>query len=96
LRPSDTTPAETLAAVREDAGGATLERIVHGMTGLSTEEQADGSKAYRSAVAACSIARERWGGAGAAGPAQPSDPPRPATACRAPRRRSEARPDGPG
>jgi hypothetical protein len=55
---SGTTPAETLAAVREDVGGATLTRIVDGMAGLTTEEQADGSKVYRGTVAADLIARE--------------------------------------
>jgi hypothetical protein len=55
---SGTTPAETLAAVREDVGGATLTRIVDGMAGLTTEEHTDGSKVYRGTVAAGLIAPE--------------------------------------
>ena len=55
---SGTTPAETLAAVREDAGGATLRRIADGMTGLTTRTLADGSTAYSGKVAAGLIARE--------------------------------------
>jgi hypothetical protein len=55
---SGTTPDETLAAVREDVGGATLRRITRGMTGLTTRELADGSTVYSGSVAAGLIARE--------------------------------------
>jgi hypothetical protein len=55
---SGTTPAEYLAAVREDVGGVTLKRITGGMTGLATRQQADGSTVYRGDVAAGLIARE--------------------------------------
>jgi hypothetical protein len=55
---SGTTPDETLAAVREDVGGATLRRITAGMTGLTTRELADGSTVYSGSVAAGLIARE--------------------------------------
>ncbi|HEX7256187.1 MAG TPA: hypothetical protein VF236_09695, partial [Gaiellaceae bacterium] len=52
-----TTPAEYLAAVREDVGGATLRRIAGGLTGL-TSGRLDGSTVYRGSVAAELIARE--------------------------------------
>jgi hypothetical protein len=55
---SGTTPDETLAAIRKDVGGATLQRLTGGMTGLTAEDQADGSTVYRGTVAAGSIARE--------------------------------------
>jgi hypothetical protein len=55
---SGTTPYEYLAAVREDAGGASLRRIVEGMSGLTRLERADGSVVYRGAVPAGLIARE--------------------------------------
>jgi hypothetical protein len=55
---SGTTPGETLAAVREDVGGATLRRITDGMTGLTTRTLADGSTAYSGKVAAGLIARK--------------------------------------
>jgi hypothetical protein len=55
---SGTTPAEYLAAVREDVGGATLRRIVGGMTGLTTRRLDDGSTVYVGAVPAGLIARE--------------------------------------
>jgi hypothetical protein len=55
---SGTTPDETLAAVHEDVGGATLRRITSGMTGLTTRELADGSTVYSGSVAAGLIARE--------------------------------------
>jgi len=55
---SGTTPDEYLAAVREDVGGATLRRIVAGMSGLTTQERADASVVYRGAVPAGLIARE--------------------------------------
>jgi hypothetical protein len=55
---SGTTPAEYLAAVREDIGGATLRRFADGMTGLTTRRLGDGSTVYRGSVAAGLIARE--------------------------------------
>lgn len=55
---SGTTPAEYLAAVREDVGGETLRRITDGITGLGTQRLADGSTVYAGTVAAGLIARE--------------------------------------
>jgi hypothetical protein len=55
---SGTTPAEYLAAVREDVGGATLRRITRGMTGLETTRLNDGSVVYSGTVAAGLVARE--------------------------------------
>ena len=55
---SGTTPDEYLLGVREDVGGATLRRVVDGMTGLTTSQLADGSVVYRGLVAAGLIARE--------------------------------------
>jgi hypothetical protein len=55
---SGTTPAEYLAAVREDVGGATLGRILDGMTGLTAQELGNGATVYRGTVAAGLIARE--------------------------------------
>jgi hypothetical protein len=55
---SGTTPAEYLAAVREDVGGVTLKRITGGMTALTTRRLDDGSTVYSGAVAAGLIARE--------------------------------------
>ena len=55
---SGTTPYEYLAAVRQDVGGATLRRITHGLTRLTTTELDDGSTVYRGPVAAGLIARE--------------------------------------
>ena len=55
---SGTTPAEMLAAVREDVGGATLQRITGGMTGLTTSAADDGATVYRGSIAAGLIARE--------------------------------------
>jgi len=55
---SGTTPAEYLATVREDTGGATLRRITDAMTGPTTRRLQDGSTVYRGAVAAGQIARE--------------------------------------
>ena len=54
---SGTTPAEHLAAVREDVGGATLRRLADGMTGLTTR-RAGGSTVYTGKAAAGLIARE--------------------------------------
>jgi len=55
---SGTTPAEQLAAIREDVGGATLRRITGAMNGLTTSRLAEGSTLYRGTVAAGQIARE--------------------------------------
>ena len=55
---SGTTPAEYLAAVREDTGGATLRRITGGMAAPLTSHLGDGSTVYRGKVAADQIARE--------------------------------------
>jgi hypothetical protein len=55
---SGTTPGEVLAAVREDVGGETLERITGGMTGLTAAQRDDGSTVYSGTVAAGLIARE--------------------------------------
>jgi hypothetical protein len=54
---SGTTPADYLAAVREDVGGVTLRRIAGGLTGLTTRPL-DGSTVYSGTVAAGLIARE--------------------------------------
>ena len=55
---SGTTPAEYLAAVREDVGGATLRRITTGMTALTLRQLDDGSTIYGGNVLAGLIARE--------------------------------------
>ena len=55
---SGTTPGEYLAAVREDVGGVTLQRIVAGLAGLTTAQLDDGSTVYRGTVAAGLVARE--------------------------------------
>jgi hypothetical protein len=55
---SGTTPAEHLAATREDVGGVTLRRLTRGMTGLTTRHLDDGSTVYSGSVAAGLIARE--------------------------------------
>ena len=57
-RDSGTTPAEYLAAVREDIGGVTLRRITDGITGLTTSRRDDGSTVYGGTVAAGLVARE--------------------------------------
>jgi hypothetical protein len=56
---SGTTPAEYLAAVRGDVAGATLRRILGGMSGLTTEAGGDGATVYRGRVAAGLIATEQ-------------------------------------
>jgi hypothetical protein len=58
---SGTTPAEQLAAVREDVAGPTLRRILGGITrtGLSAEARSDGATVYRGHVPAGLIAREQ-------------------------------------
>ena len=53
-----TTPAEYLAAVREDIGGVTLGRITGGMTDLATAQQGDGATVYSGTVTAGLLARE--------------------------------------
>ena len=55
---SGTTPAEYLAATREDVGGATLRRLTDAMTGLATTRLEDGSTVYSGSVAAGLVARE--------------------------------------
>jgi hypothetical protein len=55
---SGTTPAEHLAAVRDDIGGVTLRSITNGVSGLTTSQLDDGSIVYRGTVAAGLIARE--------------------------------------
>jgi hypothetical protein len=55
---SGTTPAEYLAAVREDVGGATLRRFAGSVGALTTQPLADGSTVYSGKVAAGLIARE--------------------------------------
>jgi hypothetical protein len=55
---SGTTPAEYLAAMREDVGGVTLRRITDGMTGLTTRELDAGSRMYSGMVPAGLVARE--------------------------------------
>jgi hypothetical protein len=55
---SGTTPAEYLAAVREDAGGTTLRRIADGLSNPTTSRGDDGSTVYGGAVPAGLIARE--------------------------------------
>jgi hypothetical protein len=55
---SGTTPAEYLAAVREDVGGATLRWLTDGISGLTARTLADGSALYAGSVPARAIARE--------------------------------------
>jgi hypothetical protein len=55
---SGTTPGELLAAVRDDVGGATLQRLTDGMTGLTAARFEGGSTLYSGTVAAGVIARE--------------------------------------
>ena len=55
---SGTTPAEYLAAVHDDIGGATLTRVTRAMTGLTTSHLADGSTVYRGHVRSGLVARE--------------------------------------
>jgi hypothetical protein len=57
-RDSGTTPAEYLAAVREDVGGDTLRRFTGAMSNLSRTERDDGSVFYSGTVAAALLARE--------------------------------------
>jgi hypothetical protein len=55
---SGTTPDEYLAMVAEDVGGATLRRLVDGMTGLTKRPLGDGGTVYSGSVAAGQVARE--------------------------------------
>jgi hypothetical protein len=55
---SGTTPAEYLAAVREDVGGDTLRRFTGAMSNLRRTERDDGSVVYSGTVAAALLARE--------------------------------------
>jgi hypothetical protein len=55
---SGTTPAEYLAAVREDVGGDTLRRFTGAMSNLSRSESDDGSAVYTGTIAAALLARE--------------------------------------
>ena len=55
---SGTTPAEYLAAVRQDVGGATLQRLTGWISSLAARALADGSTLYSGEVAARAIARE--------------------------------------
>jgi hypothetical protein len=54
---SGTTPADYLATVRDDVGGASLHRLTGAITGLSADRRADGSTVYRGKIAAGLIAR---------------------------------------
>ena len=54
---SGTSPSDYLTTVREDAGGATLHRIVASMTGQTTRHLADGATVYSGTVPAGVIAR---------------------------------------
>jgi hypothetical protein len=55
---SGTTPAEYLAAVQEDTGGATLSRVTGAMSSPLTTHLDDGSAVYSGKVAAGLIARD--------------------------------------
>lgn len=55
---SGTSPAEYLAAVRADVGGATLRRITAGMIEQTTRQLDDGSTVYSGTVAAALVATE--------------------------------------
>jgi hypothetical protein len=55
---SGKTPDEVLAAIREDVGRTTLDRITRGMTAPRTSRRDDGSIVYSGTVAAGLIARE--------------------------------------
>jgi hypothetical protein len=55
---SGTTPDEYLAAVRQDVGGATLQRITGAMTDPAVAERNDGSTVYSGTIAAGVIAPE--------------------------------------
>ena len=55
---SGTTPDEYLAAIGEDVGGATMQRLTDEMTDLTTSQAEDGSTIYHGKVPAGSLARE--------------------------------------
>jgi hypothetical protein len=55
---SGTTPGEYLAAIGEDVGGATMQRITGEMTDLTTIQTEDGSTIYNGKVPAGALARE--------------------------------------
>lgn len=55
---SGTTPGEYLAAIGEDVGGATMQRITGEMTDVTTSQSADGSTIYTGKVPAGALARE--------------------------------------
>ena len=55
---SGTTPDEYLAAIAEDLGGATIERITDQMSDLTTSQAEDGSTIYNGKVPAGALARE--------------------------------------
>jgi hypothetical protein len=55
---SGTTPDEYLAAIGEDVGGATMQRITGEMTDLTTSQTEDGSTIYTGKVPAGALARE--------------------------------------
>jgi hypothetical protein len=55
---SGTTPAEYLAAARDDVGGTTLRRIADGLTGSTATSRGDGSTVYSGTIAAGLIATE--------------------------------------
>jgi hypothetical protein len=55
---SGTTPAEYLAAVREDVGGDTLRRFTGALSDLSRTARDDGSVVYSGTIAAGLLARE--------------------------------------
>ena len=55
---SGTTPAEYLAAAREDVGGTTLRRLTREIAGLTARVLDDGSTVYSGRVAAGQVARE--------------------------------------
>jgi hypothetical protein len=54
---SGTTPAEYLAAMREDVGGETLRRLTGGMSAMTARTLAEGSTVYSGTVPARAIAR---------------------------------------
>ena len=55
---SGTTPDEYLAAIGEDVGGVTMQRITGEMTGLTTTVAEDGTTVYLGQVPAGALARE--------------------------------------
>jgi hypothetical protein len=53
---SGTTPGDVLAAIRDDVGGTTLQRIIGGMSAATTSHRAGGSTVYSGKVPAGLIA----------------------------------------